>query len=148
MYMTDNNRDVLFSYSEKPTAEEYASGVAWDDPEKMFDANLDIQPQKYVDLAGTFLKETPPEATGAVEGGRNVVESRFEMDVDGLKGAMAPIFNADTHEGASLRKQYGGDLDAFTSDVAAMTNKPAEYNLVAPRAAASAGKRWIRIHRS
>jgi hypothetical protein len=41
MYMTDNNRDVLFSYSEKPTAEEYASGVAWDDPEKLFDANLE-----------------------------------------------------------------------------------------------------------
>lgn len=140
MYMTDNNRDMLFAYADKPTAEQYLNKSAFDDPMKGFDANLDIQPQKYVDLAGTFMNEKPPSDTGAVEGGKNVIESKYEMDREGLKEALRPIFSADSWEGTSLQKQYDGDLDAFTTDVAAMTNKPSEYNLVAPRADRVAGK--------
>jgi hypothetical protein len=141
MYMTDNNRDVLFGYAERPTADQYADGSAWDDPEKLFDANLDIQPQKYVDLAGTFMDEIPPTATGAVEGGKNVIESKYKMNLEKLTEGLKPIFNADTHEGSSLQKQYGGDIDAFAADVAAMTNKPSDFNLVAPRSASSTGRK-------
>lgn len=140
MYMTDQNRDLLFSYAEKPTSEQYLNKSAFDDPMKYFDANLDIRHQDYVDIAGNFMSPSAPSATGATEGGRNVVETGYELDKAGLKDALTVKYNADTLEGASLRKQWGS-VDEFTEDVAAMTNKPSDYDLVSPRAAASASKK-------
>jgi len=130
-YLNDTNKDLLYDYSETPTAEQYADKSAWRDPAQGYLRNTKIDPTKYSKLLTSSLQDTPPEMEGTLTEGKGIVREGKYLDRKGSEELLRPIWDQGGLESGDLHQIHGQGEDGFQTwvdSVEGMVNVSPEYS--------------------